>query len=64
MAGPYRVHIEVRAERLADIDRQWRVWLAAFAYGPGNDFIGTEGVFLSSGTFSEGFGTLRCAGGQ
>jgi hypothetical protein len=21
--------------QLADIDRQWRVWLAAFAYGPG-----------------------------
>ncbi|MBK5223172.1 MAG: ammonium transporter [Acidimicrobiia bacterium] len=30
----------------------------AFAYGPGNDFIGTEGFFLSSSTFSEGFGTL------
>lgn len=30
----------------------------AFAYGPGNDFIGTEGWFISSSTFSEGFGTL------
>ena len=30
----------------------------AIAYGPGNDFMGTEGWFLSSSTFGEGFGTL------
>ncbi|QGG96786.1 ammonium transporter [Actinomarinicola tropica] len=31
----------------------------AFAYGPGNDFIGTEGFFLNPNTFTEGyFGTL------
>lgn len=31
----------------------------AFAYGPGNDFIGTEGFFLNTNTFGDGyFGTL------
>jgi ammonium transporter, Amt family len=30
----------------------------AIAFGPGNDFFGTEGWFLNTNTFAEGFGTL------
>jgi Amt family ammonium transporter len=30
----------------------------AFAFGPGNDFIGTEGFFLNPSTFAEGWGNL------
>jgi Amt family ammonium transporter len=30
----------------------------AFAFGPGNDFIGTEGFFLNTNTFAEGWGNL------
>ena len=30
----------------------------AIAFGPGNDFFGTEGFFLNTNTFAEGFGNL------